>query len=85
MKFRNFFLENKELEEALKKLKLNMSNNYKDNAQADFKVFCERFEGLVKQGKLSEKKRLHYQAIREEYESKLMGFTHKDQKPYWTK
>lgn len=80
-----FLSRNKELDEIIKKLQLNCSNNYKDNAQANFKEFTTRFEQLKSQGKLSGKKLGYYEKIKEEYEEKLKGFSHKEQKPYWPK
>lgn len=74
----------KDLEALLQKLKLNMSNNYKDAAQADFKRFREAYEGYLAAGKLKGAQIEEYKSIMAEYEKKLAGFTHKDQKPYWT-
>ena len=75
---------NRELEMLLTTLKLDESNNYKDAAQADFRKFCERFEELKNSGRLNEKQKANYSGIEEYYSKKLVGFTHKDQKPYWT-
>ena len=35
-------------------------------------------------GQLSEKKKLEYSARLTRYKRELEGFTHKDQKPYWS-
>ncbi len=76
--------EEKEIEEHLQKLKLNMSNNYKDAAQADFRRFKVALDAGISSGKIKGKKKEEYVSILEEFEKKLQGFTHKDQKPYWT-
>ena len=76
--------EEKEIEEHLQKLKLNMSNNYKDAAQGNFRCFKAALDKGVLSGKIKGKKKDEYMAIMEEFEKKLQGFTHKDQKPYWT-
>ncbi|MCR5389925.1 MAG: hypothetical protein K6E77_04170 [Lachnospiraceae bacterium] len=77
--------KNSELENAVLKLKLNMSNNYKDAAQDDFRNLEAVFNRLIEQGKLNEKQKEYYSEVVEDYRGKMVGFTHKDQKPYWTK
>lgn len=77
--------EEKEIEEHLRKLKLNMSNNYKDAAQDNFRRFKAALDAGIASGKIRGKKKEEYMALLDEYEKKLQGFTHKDQKPYWTK
>lgn len=74
---------NKELEAIITELKLNESNNYKDAAQLNFKEFCEKYKELDEAGKLNTKQKEKYSALKSHYEVKLVGFTHKDQKPYW--
>lgn len=73
----------KALEDILTRLKLNESNNYKDATQEDFKEYCEKFEELKAAGKLNKKQLAYYTEVTEYYGKKLVGFTHKDQKPYW--
>lgn len=80
-----FLLHNKSLDEIINKLKLNCSNNYKDNAQANFKEFLTEYDRLCSSNKLSAKQRAYYETIKAEYEEKLKGFSHKEQKPYWPK
>ncbi len=75
--------EEKQLDAIIGKLQMNMSNNYKDNAQANFKELQEVFEGMRSSGKLKGKALAKYETILEEYREKLKGYTHKDQKPYW--
>ncbi len=74
----------KHLDALLASICMNMANNYKDNAQADFKDFEEALRQALEEGKLSDKSRLFYEAKRGEFGEKLKGYTHKDQKPYWT-
>ena len=74
----------RELDAIIFKIEMNMSNNYKDNAQMDLQDFEDTFKELCIQGKLKEKTKLKYESIFETYRIKLKGYTHKDQKPYWT-
>ena len=73
----------KDLEKILTELKLNESNNYKDAAQLNFKELQEKYKELDEAGKLNLKQKENYSAVISHYEVKLVGFTHKDQKPYW--
>lgn len=75
---------NKALNEKLLRTDMNMSNNYKDNAQMDYKEFCELLDSLEESGKVKGKQKEYYEKKRAEYAEKLKDFTHKDQKPYWT-
>ena len=77
--------KNKELEAIIAQLESNMANNYKDAAQADFKNLEEKYNSMVAANKLSEKQRDSYKIIIDEYKEKLKKYSHKDQKPYWTK
>ncbi len=74
----------RELDAIIFKIDMNMSNNYKDNAQMDLQDLEETFKEFCDQGKLKEKTRQKYESILETYKIKLKGYTHKDQKPYWT-
>ncbi|MBR1861946.1 MAG: hypothetical protein IJ796_08845 [Lachnospiraceae bacterium] len=74
----------RELDAIIFKIDMNMSNNYKDNAQMDLQDFENRFNEFCEQGKLKDKTRQKYESILETYKIKLKGYTHKDQKPYWT-
>lgn len=76
--------EEKELEELIKKIDNNMSNNYKDAAQLNLKAFEEKLTTLVAAGKLKDNSKLKYEKTLSEYKERMKGFTHKDQKPYWT-
>lgn len=73
----------KELDAIIRRLEMNMSNNYKDNAQDDLKEFetmIDAFKtlGTVKQGVLTK-----YEGILNDLKEKMKGYSHKDQKPYW--
>lgn len=72
------------LERLVSEIESNMANNYKDAAQSAFKELTERFTELMENGKLNEKQKTFYSNIIDRYKSKLQGYTHKDQKPYWT-
>ena len=74
----------RELDDIIRRLEMNMANNYKDNAQSNLKdleasINLLRYEGGLKESKLSS-----YESLAGIYKEKLKGFTHKDQKPYWT-
>lgn len=75
--------KNKELEAAVARLQMNMSNNYKDAAQADYKDLMDLYKEFVESGALSDKQNAYYKGIIEEYSIKMEHYTHKDQKPYW--
>lgn len=75
--------KNKELEAAVARLQMNMSNNYKDAAQADYKALMELYEELSAKGGLTAKQKSYYKEVIEEYSVKMKDYTHKDQKPYW--
>ena len=73
----------KELDSIIQRLEMNMSNNYKDNAQDNLKelettVNAMRGSGSLKPGALS-----RYESILDLYKEKMKGYSHKDQKPYW--
>ncbi len=60
-----------------------MSNNYKDNAQDNFRHLEETFKEYKSENRLKEKIASKYEKIIEEYRERLKGYTHKDQKPFW--
>ena len=82
--FDKFGRKHSELEQLLFKVESNISNNYKDAAQEAFIVFEQRCAELDAEGKLSEKQKAYYMEIIGGLRVRLKGFTHKDQKPYWT-
>ena len=74
----------KELDAIITRLEMNMSNNYKDNAQANLKEFEDAFNDMRKNGSVKAAALSKYEQILEEYKEKMKGYSHKDQKPYWT-
>lgn len=74
----------KELEALASRIDINMSNNYKDNAQDNLKELEARFEELKNEGKLKDKEIALFEDKIATYKEKMKGYTHKDQKPYWT-
>lgn len=76
--------EAKALDAVIAKLEANMSNNYKDNAQENLKELEALYQQFYSYGKLSKKNIEYYEAHILEYKEKMKGFTHKDQKPFWT-
>ena len=75
--------KNKELEAAVARLQMNMSNNYKDAAQADYKALMELYEEFSGKGDLTDKQKSYYKEVIEEYSVKMKDYIHKDQRPYW--
>ncbi|MBR1852824.1 MAG: hypothetical protein IJ794_06745 [Lachnospiraceae bacterium] len=80
---RNAHKKNKELEELLAKVASNVANNYKDAAQKEFAAYRSKLDELKTGGGLNEKQIAYYENCAAEFQEKLKGFTHKDQKPYW--
>lgn len=75
--------KNKQLEAAIARLQMNMSNNYKDAAQADYKELLDLYDEISDSGVLSDKQKKYYKELIEDYSVKMRNYTHKDQKPYW--
>ena len=82
------FLKNgkiyKELDEIIVQIDSNVANNYKDAAQEAVECLERKINEFWENGQLSEKKKLEYSAGLTRYKRELEGFTHKDQKPYWS-
>lgn len=74
----------KELDAAMLRIDMNVSNNYKDAAQMDLVEFEELLISFEQGGKIKGKSLLYYEKRLGFYKEKLKGYTHKDQKPYWT-
>lgn len=74
----------KELDAIITRLYMNMSNNYKDNAQANLKELEEALDDMRKSGSVKAAVLSKYEQILDEYKEKMKGYSHKDQKPYWT-
>ena len=75
----------KELGGIISRLEMDMSNNYKDNAQADLKELEAAVLELRSSGKLPESTLARFEATLASYQARLKGYSHQDQKPYWTK
>ena len=73
----------RELDMIMMRLDMNMSNNYKDNAQMNLKELEEAFAGMKEVGQLKGSSLDKYEKIINGYTEKLKGYSHKDQKPYW--
>lgn len=75
--------EEKELDELILRMKMNMENNYKDNAQDNYVALKNKYSELLEKGLLKKTVADKYSLLINEYGEKLKDFTHKDQKPYW--
>lgn len=79
-----FKTRDKRLDKLIAEIDNNMANNYKDAAQEAYKeLFC-LFAEMIEGGDLNTNQISYYSDIIEKYKHKLAGYTHKDQKPYWT-
>ena len=74
----------KELDKIIQSLEMNMSNNHKDNAQDDLKELESNLDELRNNGQLKGAVLSKYGSILGRYKESLKGYSHKDQKPYWT-
>ncbi|MBQ0027264.1 MAG: hypothetical protein KBS96_01555 [Lachnospiraceae bacterium] len=74
----------KKLDEIITGIDMNMSNNYKDNAQSGLRDLEKALVEMKENGELKEKALGRYEGILKEYQEKMKGYSHKDQKPYWT-
>ena len=72
-----------ELDQIIHSIKMNMENNYKDNAQEGYHRLSEVYSQYVKDGKLSDKQKSYYEPILTDLAKQLEGFTHKEQKAFW--
>lgn len=75
--------KNKQLEEIMQHLEMNVANNYKDAAQLNLKEFEEVLAELKEAGKLKGAQLAYYEDKLQDFKARLKNFTHKDQKPYW--
>ncbi len=71
------------LEKISQELEMNMSNNYKDAAQENFREFERTLDALETEGKISEAQVSAYRQKLSAYKQKLKNYTHKDQKVTW--
>ena len=74
----------KELDKIILKLEMNMSNNHKDNAQANLRELEEALNAIRESGDVKDSVIVRYNSIVDTYKQKLKVYSHKDQKPYWT-
>ena len=75
----------KELDRIIAEITMNMQNNYKDAAQSAFKELEQRFNELAEAGELTEAQKSEYGVKIASFRERLKAYSHKDQKPYWTK
>ena len=73
----------KELDSLIQRMEMNLSNNYKDNAQDNLKDFVAALEYAKDKGNIKGITLSKYEGILTTYREKLKGYSHKDQKPYW--
>lgn len=73
----------RELDGIIIRLEMNMSNNYKDNAQSNLKELEEAYMRMKEAGQLKGSALEKYGSKLTGYEERLKGYSHKDQKPYW--
>ena len=74
----------KVLDKIILKLEMNMSNNYKDNAQENLRELEEALNAMRESGEVKDAVIARYDSIVDTYKHKMKGYSHKDQKPYWT-
>lgn len=75
--------KNKQLDDIIQKIEMNMSNNYKDAAQANLKELETTLQELTDAHRLSDKQKNYYEEILRSFKERMKNFTHKDQKPTW--
>ncbi|MCR5767665.1 MAG: hypothetical protein K6G45_04135 [Lachnospiraceae bacterium] len=75
----------KELDGIIERLQMNMANNYKDNAQSDLKELEGAIDLAKEKGSLKPAVLEKYETILGTLKERLKGYSHKDQKPYWSK
>ena len=71
------------IEIIAQELEMNMSNNYKDAAQENFREFEQTLGSMEAEGKISEAQAESYKRKLSAYKEKLKNYTHKDQKVTW--
>ena len=73
----------KDLDSIIQRLEMNMSNNYKDNAQDNLKELEATINALRSSDNVKPNVLSKYESLLEVYKEKMKGYSHKDQKPYW--
>ncbi|MBR4759095.1 MAG: hypothetical protein IK078_02970 [Lachnospiraceae bacterium] len=76
--------QEKQILAIIKRVEMNASNNYKDAAQAAIADLEKALADPAVGGKLKDKKKAEFDSLLADYKARYQGFTHKDQKPYWT-
>ena len=71
--------KNKDIEQLLKILEMDASNNYKDSVQEDIRRVEAEIQSQASIGKLNEKQKAHYETVIQDLKQKYQHFTHKDQ------
>lgn len=74
----------RELDAIIQRIEMNMQNNYKDNAQSALKDLEAALDEMKNEGRTKPAIIEKYESIMGIYKEKMKGYTHKDQKPYWT-
>ncbi len=75
--------EEKEMDGIIQRLEVNMSNNYKDNAQDNLKELEAILNAFRSSGRIKPAVIAEYERILDAYKENMKGYSHKDQKPYW--
>lgn len=76
--------QERDLDIIISRIDMNMSNNYKDAAQMNLREFEDKLTELKESGKAKQKVLDAYESRLGIYKEKCKGYTHKDQKPFWT-
>ena len=84
MGFFKFSKKHIHLEMIISRMESNKENNYKDAAQQALQQYEAKLQELKAAGKLTDKQITHYDAQLAAYKERMLKFTHKDQKPFWT-
>ena len=77
--------KNEQLDDLIRRIQVNASNNYKDAAQQNFREFEMTLAELTEGGKLNERQIAFYNEKLSAFQLQMKNFTHKDQKPTWTR
>ncbi|MCQ2496911.1 MAG: hypothetical protein MJ131_10020 [Lachnospiraceae bacterium] len=73
------------LENLLEHVQMDMSNNYKDSAHEQMENFEKTFAEYKEAKILKDKEIEPIEERANELREKLKGYSHKDQRPYWSK
>ena len=75
----------KELDRLISEITMNMQNNYKDAAKSALKELEQRYTEMADAGELNENQKSQYGVTLTSFQERLKTYSHKDQKPYWTR